>query len=31
MITFEKLKQVKEMIAQLVAFWTIIISKTITI
>ena len=29
MIVFEKLKQVKEVIIQLVIFWTIISSKTI--
>ena len=28
MILFEKLQQVKEMITQLVVYWTIIISKT---
>ena len=28
MIVFEKLQQVKEMITQLVVWWTIIISKT---
>ena len=29
MIVFEKLQQGKEMITQLVVFWTIIISKAI--